>query len=344
MKIVLCSSSVPFVKGGYRNIVEWLEKRLKDDGHTVESVWIPFVDSTEKMLQQSAVYRWLDLNTADKIICFRPPAHLIPHTNKILWFIHHIRIFYDLWETPYRGFPDNEENRALRDFIQKSDTEGMKEAKRIFANSKRVAERLKRFNDIECEVLYPPIMHPESYYAEEYNDEIICVCRVEHHKRQHLLIEAMKYTQTPVKLRLVGMGSNPSYVKSLYKTISSKRLKERVFFENQWVSEFDKVQYFSKCLATAYVPYDEDSYGYPTLESCHASKAILTTTDAGAVLELVQDGYNGYVVEPDAKEIAKAMDMFYADRALAMRMGKNGAKRIAELNISWENVLERLLT
>ena len=32
-------------------------------------------------------------------------------------------------------------------------------------------------------------------------------------------------------------------------------------------------------LAVAYVPDDEDSYGYPSLEAAHARKAVLTASD-----------------------------------------------------------------
>lgn len=344
MKIALCSSFVPFIKGGGRNIVEWLQDELVAAGHHVERIYLPQIDAPDLLLPQMAAYRWVDLASfADRVICFRPPAHVIPHPHKILWFIHHIRTFYDLWDTPYRTFPDDEKHRHLRDILHQADTTAIKEAKRVFTNSQIVSDRLQRFNNIDSEVLYPPIINPERFHCQHFSDEIAYVCRVEHHKRQHLLVQAMQYRRTNVKLRLLGASSNESYVREIKEMIQTLALEDCVFFENNWISEEEKVRIFSTCLAAAYLPLDEDSYGYPSLEASHASKPILTTTDSGGVLELVKHGYNGLVSEPNPKALAEAMDQLYTDREATQRMGLNASQQISDLNISWQHVLERLL-
>ena len=79
------------------------------------------------------------------------------------------------------------------------------------------------------------------------------------------------------------------------------------------------------------------------MEASHASKAIITVTDSGGVLELVQDGVNGFIAEPTAQSLAMAMDKLYLDRALAATMGANALKRLDEIHISWSHVLKRLL-
>lgn len=344
MKIALCSTFVPFLYGGARNIVEWLQAMLEQEGHHIERIYLPEVDVPDLLFQQMAAFRWIDLSAADRIICFRPQAHLIPHSHKILWFIHHIRSFYDLWDDSYRGFPDDVKHRGIRDSLHATDTAALHEAKQIFTNSQVVSKRLKTFNQVNSEVLYPPVFQPERFYCRNYNDEILCICRLEHHKRQHLLIEAMQYTRTPVRLRLCGSSSGPNYPQVLRKLISDLHLQERIILDVRWISEQEKVDYLSDCLAATYVPLDEDSYGYPSLEASYADKAILTTSDAGGVLELVQDGMNGYVTEPCPHAIAEAMDRLYLDRKTTQTMGKNAGIRIAELNISWSHVLQRLLS
>ena len=132
-------------------------------------------------------------------------------------------------------------------------------------------------------------------------------------------------------------------MRELEEMIASSNLEDRVHFDNKWISEAEKIQLLSECLAAAYLPLDEDSYGYPSLEASHASKPVLTTTDSGGVLELVTHGYNGLVASPEPKALAVAMDQLYADRANTRRMGLNAAQRIVELNISWQHVLARLL-
>lgn len=345
MKIALCSSFVPFIDGGARNIVEWLEIELKRVGHQVERIYLPQVDLPEALLPQMMAYRWIDLTeSADRVICFRPPAHLIPHPNKILWFIHHVRVFYDLWDSEYRSFPNDSKNRAIRESLHRTDTAALNEAKKIFTNSRVVSDRLTKYNGMGSEVLYPPIASPERFSCIGFNDEIVYVSRIEHHKRQHLLLEALKYTKTPVKLRFCGKSSNDSYANELRSVVAKSGLSQRVSFDDRWVSEEEKIKVLSECLAAAYLPIDEDSYGYPSLEASHSGKPILSTHDSGGVVELVTNGYNGLLAEPTPQSLAEAMDRLYLDRAATMQMGKNAAARISELNISWPHVLDRLLS
>lgn len=344
MKIALCSSFVPFIHGGYRNIVDWLALMLEVEGHQVERIYLPQIDEPLLLFQQKIAYRWVNLESADRIICFRPPSYLIPHPYKILWFIHHFRLFYDLWNSDYRNFPNDSRHRGIKEALYKVDNAAFSEAKKIFTNSKVVSKRLKKFNQIDSEVLYPPINNPERFYCKEYNNEILCICRMEHHKRQHLLIEAMRYVKTPVSLRLCGISSNSSYFAELNVLIKTYKLQKKVTIEERWISEEEKINLLSECLATAYLPFEEDSYGYPSLEASHASKGVLTTFDSGGVTELIIDGVNGYITEPSAQAIAEAMDKFYLDRKKSRDMGKNALARITELDISWTYVLQRLLS
>lgn len=343
MKIALCSSVVPFIFGGARSIVEWVQIMLEREGHHVERVYLPEYDDPDLLMRQMAAFRWVDLSMADRIICFRPQAHLIPHPHKIVWFIHHIRTFYDLWDSTYRHFPDDVKHRGIRDVLRDADTKALQEAKHIFSLSQVVAKRLKDYNNIDSEVLYHPLYKPERFHCRKHNDEIVCITRLEHHKRQHLLIEAMAHTQTPVRLRLCGVSDNAPYVKELSQLISSLKLQKRVILENRWISEEEKVDFLADCLATAYLPVDEDSYGYTSLEASHSSKAILTTSDSGGVTELVQNGLNGFVTEPAPKALGKAMDALYRNRQQTKTMGEKAQLRLSELNISWARVLERLL-
>ncbi len=343
MRIALCSSFLPFVHGGARNIVDWLALILEENGHQVEKVYIPELHTPALLFKQMYAYRWIDLSAADKIICFRPQSHLIPHPNKILWFIHHIRSFYDLWDTPYRGFPDDASHRGLRDLLYEADYAALQEAQKIFTNSALVQSRLEKFNSIKSEILYPPIFNSERFYCNTYNNEIVYICRLEHHKRQHLLIEAMHYVTTPVHLRICGTSMSAAYVLELRERIARLGLEKKVILENRWITEEEKADYLANCLAAAYLPFDEDSYGYPSIEASHAAKAILTTTDSGGVVELVDNGLNGFVVEPNPKALAEALDKLYKDRAKTIEMGQKAKQRLQELNINWEHVLKRLL-
>mgnify|MGYP003584293426 CR=1 FL=1 len=343
MKIALCSSVVPFVNGGYRNIVEWLETMLLEAGHQVERVYLPEVDSPELLFRQMAAFRFVDLSAADRIICFRPQSHLVPHPHKIVWFSHHLPPSYDLWDNPtYRGFPDDAKHRGIREALRAADTAALAEARHVFSNSQVVTDRLAKFNGVKSEPLFPPIFRPERFRFQGMNDEIVCICRLGHHKRQHLLVEALRHCRSGVKLRLCGSSAG-AYSESLNRMARDLGVTDRLTIEDRWITEEEKAELLANCLAAAYLPLDEDSYGYPTLEAAHSEKPVLTTQDAGGVLEFVTDGATGSVAQPDAESIARAMDQLFEDRADTRRLGQAAAARITEMNISWSHVLERLL-
>jgi glycosyltransferase involved in cell wall biosynthesis len=270
MKIALCSSFVPFVDGGGRFIVEWLERKLIEHGHEVERIYLPFVDHPRDMFVQMVAYRLIEparkLQPPDRI----PSAVLYAtHPCKILWFIHHFRFYYDLWNTEYRPVPDSVAGRAIRDTVFAADNATLNEARHIFTNSRTVSDRLRHFNGIDSEVLYPPLQDADSFRCDGYGDEIVCVSRVEHHKRQHLLIEALHHTRTPVKLRLCGMSCFPATYSDELKALASRLLA--YLTDELSLSSVGSVRRRRSSASPPpwrrpTSPFDEDSYGYPSLE------------------------------------------------------------------------------
>ena len=344
MRVLIASSFVPFVRGGGRFIVEWLEQTLLEHGHEVERFYLPFKEHHDTLLDNLLSYRLLDVSEhADRLIAIRPPAHSLRHPNKVVWFIHHLRGYYDLAHTEYTSVPDSGSGRAVAAALRRHDTACLDEARAVFTNSAVVQERLRRFNGVQSEVLYPPLFQSERYYCGRANDEIVSVCRMEIHKRQDLLVQAMEFVRTPVKLRLCGASGNPSYVRTLQGLIDGKRLHAKVVLESGWISEETKIERVSSCLAAVYAPLDEDSYGYPTLEAAAARKPTLTTWDAGGTLEFIRDGENGLVTEPSPRAIAEGFDRFFSDRQRTSAMGQAAFDTVQTLKITWEHILHRLL-
>jgi glycosyltransferase involved in cell wall biosynthesis len=305
-------------------------------------VWLPFDDAPDQILPQMLNYRLLRLeDSCDRVVTFRPPAHMICHPNKIVWFIHHLRGYFDLWATQYSPVPDTPRWKSVRDSIQAADTQGLREASVVYSNSQVVTDRLQKFNGISSEVLFPPVASPERFFSESYGDELLFICRIEHHKRQHLAVEAMKYTKTAVRLRICGAGPD-EYVTALQDQIEVSDLSEKVTLDNRWISEDEKVRLLSQALANVYLPTDEDSYGYPTLEAAHSSKATITVNDAGGVSEFVVDGDSGSVVSSDPQALAETFDIYFRTRETAKRRGAAALARISELRIDWQRVVSAL--
>ena len=262
MRIGIVSTAVPLINGGGRFIVDWLNIKLREYGHQVETIYLPFTEEEDHILPQMAAFRMIELEGHfDRIIAIRPPAHVVRHPRKVVWFIHHLRVFYDLWGTTYCPYADTAANRALRAAIIDADNVALGEAYKLFTNSGVVGDRLRKFNDIESQPLFPPILKPEMFRSGDYGDEIVSVCRVEHHKRQHLLVAAMAHTKTPVRLRLCGSSANLAYLDELRESAATLGVADRVTFDFRWISEEEKADFLSTALASAYLPFDEDSYG-----------------------------------------------------------------------------------
>jgi glycosyltransferase involved in cell wall biosynthesis len=92
-----------------------------------------------------------------------------------------------------------------------------------------------------------------------------------------------------------------------------------------------------------YVPHMEDSYGYVTLEAFHSHKPVITCSDSGGTLEIIEDGVNGLVATPEPTALAAAMDRLRADPDEAAAMGDRAYQALQLKDISWDRVVTSLL-
>lgn len=344
MKVVIVSSIVPFVKGGAESLTRWLTEALVERGHEVDTFTIPVHAHPEMLPGQMVGLRSMDFTGfGDRLIAIRTPSYLVRHHHKVLWFIHHHRPAYDLWDR-YPDVANDADGWEFRRMMFASDEVALAEAKSIFTNSARVRDRLRQFNGVDAEVLYPPLPASTTADPGPHGDYLLYISRIEPHKQQLLAIEAMALTETPVRLVLAGIGGGGDYAARINRRVDELGLVNRVTFLNTHVSEETKWSLMNGALASVYLPHDEDSYGYVGLESALALRPLITATDSGGVLELVQDGVNGFVTEPEPRALARAFDRLYADRGLAARMGAEQPRRMRDMNIDWDHVVERLLS
>lgn len=344
MKIAIVNNCVPFIYGGAEFLADSLKDKLTEYGHEAMVVKIPFQwNPPERILDHMLACRLIQLENVDKVIALKFPAYYIQHPNKTLWMLHQFRQAYDLWGTEYQGIPNNPEGYRIRDAIINSDNKYLNEVKKIYTNSKVVTDRLKKFNGINSEVLYPPLMEAEKYTCVNFGDYIFYPSRINHSKRQHLAVESMKYTKSNVKLIIAGHPDTSNDLVHIENIVKENNLQDKVKIIGKFISQEEKFDLFAKSLGSIYIPYDEDSYGYVTLESYHSKKPVITCYDSGGTDVVVKNGQTGFVVSPDPKEIASAMDKLYLNKELAKELGHNGLDHLISLGITWDNVIERLI-
>jgi glycosyltransferase involved in cell wall biosynthesis len=342
MKIAIVNVQVPFVWGGAEIQAAALVEQMRQHGHQVELVRLPFRwYPSEKVLDHMLAARLTRIEGVDRVIGFKFPAYLVPHDDKVMWILHQHRQVYDMWGTPYQDLPDTAAGRALRQAIIDADQQFLPEASRLLVTSGVNAARMRKFNGLEPEILYPPLPSMASYETGEVGDYLFFPSRIAGNKRQALAAEAMLHVRSDVRLVIAGPPDWPWTLEALEQVTSDPRLQGRVEVIPGWMPEARKLELLANCLGVMFTPLDED-FGYVTLESFLASKPVITCSDSGGPLELVEESVSGLVAAPEPRALAAAIDELASDRARAARMGVAGNERVRALDISWNHVVEEL--
>lgn len=343
--ILICTTQVPFTRGGAESHVEGLRRACCEAGYETEVVALPFKWYPPAEIMRGALaWRLLDLSEAngkpvDLVIGMKFPAYLVAHPRKVLWIMHQYRAAYNLWGTPFDDLSTYPEGTRIREWIRECDGRFIPEAKKVFANSKTVAQRLQDYNRIESEPLYHPPPRFEQLRTGDQGDYFFYPSRLEPQKRQELLIEALRFVRSPVRIVLAGGSRNLKYYQLL---IKKHDVGDRVKLAG-YVSETEMVELYANALGVCYLPFDED-YGYVTLEGMLSGKPVVVPNDGGGATEFVDHGHDGLIVAPEPRAIAESLDTLYSNREQARQMGSRGREKLLAINLSWKNVVERLVS
>jgi glycosyltransferase involved in cell wall biosynthesis len=342
--ILICTTQVPFTRGGAESHVEGLRVAFVEAGYNAEVVALPFKwYPPAEIMRGTLAWRMLDLTEAngravDLVVGMKFPAYTVAHPRKVLWVIHQYRSAYNLWGTPFDDLSTHPEGMRLRDFVHHCDARFIPEARKVFANSRTVAERMLRYNRIESEPLYHPPPRAARLHAGKTGDYIFYPSRLEPQKRQEILIEALRHTRTPVRAILSGSSGERERYESLVKQYGvGDKVELRGF-----VSEDEIVELYANALGVCYLPFDED-YGYVTLEAMLSSKPVVAPRDGGGATEFIEHGSEGFITDPDPRAIAEALDALFNERERARRMGERGREKLLAMNITWRNVVEKII-
>jgi glycosyltransferase involved in cell wall biosynthesis len=344
MKIAVCMAQVPFVRGGAEYLCDNLFRELVDRNYEVEYIKIPFKwYPPQEIITNAMIWRMLDITESDGekidgIICTKFPSYVINHPGKVTWLFHQHRPAYDL---AFSGYDDLALHKGLGEIVRKKiysiDSMSLKESRKIFSISENVTIRLKRFNNIPSEVLYPPPPFNGRYYCGNFENYVLYPSRLDPKKRQELVIRSMKYVDPDLKLKIVGTGPHLQY---LMQVARDEGVGDRTEFLG-FIPERELLDLYANALCIPYTPLDED-LGYVAMEAILSRKPLVTCSDSGGSLEFIDNGSTGYVVPPDPEQIGKAITMIAAG-GVAKKMGETGYKKFSKHLLSWDNVIKKLL-
>ena len=341
-KNAILHAQIPFVRGGAEIMVNKLLENLELAGYDTELIKLPFRWYPENAFYDSMlIWDMLDLREIngqkiDLVIASKFPSYGIQHPNKVIWLMHQHRAAYDLEKNEIHGglgtIPNGERMKAV---VKRFDQLHITDAKKIYAISKNVGDRLKRYNGLMAETLYHPPGLIGKYKCEKYGDYILSVGRLDPLKRIDLLLKAISKIKKGGRAIIVGDGVASEELKKLSQEL---KIEDRIEFLGR-VNDDQLIELYANAKAVYYAPVDED-YGYVTLEAFFSRKPIITCIDSGGVLEFAKDKTNAIVCETNEESIAKAIEMLYSDEKLPCNLGINGFESIKD--ISWKNVVEKL--
>jgi len=343
-RILVVTSSAPFVRGGHMVIAEETVAALRRAGHEAEIFQTP----TNRFGRQFDAYeatRLTDVSegadgcSIDQIITMRYPAFALRHPKHVCWLTHTMREYYDLFDSLMSGFgrKGRLKETVRRFFMHRLDRNLLSlNVSRLFTISQTVTDRLDRFLQVPSTVLHPPAP-ARNYRCEAYEPYIFAVSRLHPLKRMDLLVEAMAAMKDrSLKAVIAGEGDDAARLRAL---IHEKGLDGRVDLPGP-ITEEAKLEHYARCRGVYFAPRNED-YGFVTLEAMSSGKPVLTATDSGGPTEQVEPGQTGWIVKPEAAAVAEALDQLAQDAGAAERMGRKGLDYAARH--SWDQVIPKLL-
>lgn len=344
MKVLIVNNMAPFVWGGAEELAAHLQKNVIAAGHEAEVLRIPFQwEPASGIPSQMLIVRAFELMNVDHVIALKFPAYLIRHPKKTLWLLHQYRQAYDLFDAGQTNLPPGPAGEELRTLIRNADNESFAESRKIFTNSEVTRQRLRHYNGFDAEVLLPPINDAELFDGGKVGDYVFAGGRVNDMKRQYLLLEALRHAPRNVKLLIAGPPDRPADGERLRADVERLGLADRVRLDLRFLPRATYAEYLNGAAAVAYLPFDEDSLGYVSMEAALAGKALITTTDSGGILSLVKHNETGWVAEPNAEALASVLAQACENPQRAAVRGAAAKALWLSLGINWPQTVEKLL-
>ncbi len=156
----------------------------------------------------------------------------------------------------------------------------------VLTNSNYVQQRIKKALDVDATVVYPPC-DTNRFKSHGEGGYYLSLARHDSLKRVDVIINAFK--QMPDKELVVASGG-----------AETEHLKQAANGCNNihftgWLGESELLKLLGNCLATIYIPQDED-FGMSPVESMSAGKPVFCS-DHGGLLESVIDGGTGFYID-----------------------------------------------
>jgi glycosyltransferase involved in cell wall biosynthesis len=351
--------------------VRWLSPKVSDLGSTPFGVPVDgAMDGEPEFFRYAGMieaFESLDARRADVLVSTQPPSFATAHPRHLSLFFHHLRTYYDLADvTEKAGLVQVVSHREATSLVRLLDESLLGHVDYFLAGSESVKERLRSFNGFTENV---GVFHAglgiqprePTRAAPTSQGRPLMISRHEFPKRTELFIHAMKFLPDTTGIA-VGAGGRLGYVQELDTRLSAQGADAFLLdSEPMWLCNAPYVppspsdadvsnvhfegfasnevleRHLHEALCVVAPAYLED-YGLTVIEAMAFGKPVIVCSDGGNLVNLVEHGSTGLVVEPSGSAIAAAIKQLQDDPRSAARMGQ--AAREAAGQYSWERAFE----
>jgi glycosyltransferase involved in cell wall biosynthesis len=339
VRVVVVRTGRLFAHDEARLYADRLCSALVEEGHSVELTTIPFSGAIAGIVAESTAYRLLDLRCGvDVCIGIGPFSHGLQHPNKRLWVFSQYSPFYEHWDTPFGAVTASPTNLVARDCVRSMDRTWLSEAAHICVASPLLAEALSQQHGVRPRTVVPGLLEDFAPLSHGPGDEYFLASGLlTDSARIALLVDAYGRSKSTAALVILGFES----------TLEEREYVEQMISESPRSSsirlEVDPPYERFRQLMPAAAGFVAAPFLAPVADlfavSAGASRvAIVTTKDSGALARIIDDGFDGLAVEPDAGALAQAMDQIHSNRKLAAKFGERLAEKLHGTLPSWKSI------
>jgi len=319
-KIALYYDSL-WIKGGAERVAAQLAKKLNADiitsGYNPElKEWLDFdgniIDIGNPIIKINQELGIL-LGSALRFSTYKAPntytVHIFLGFNSIyaakkennnIWFcLTPNRMLYDSRKLKSKegSFAKQLFFRFYQKIFTEFDQNAVKKINDVVAQTEHVQERIIKYYDRDSHVIYSPL-DTNNYSFGKFGDFYLAVGRVVPEKR--ILLIAQAFTKMPrQKLIIVGEGPERGALQEIIKH------SDNISYLGN-VSEELLLQLYSTCLATIYMPFNED-YGLVPLEGMASGKICIGVNEGGC-LETIKHNETGKIISPNIESICNTIN------------------------------------
>ena len=286
-----------------------------DEGDHPQIVWRYFRAHFNFLLKTRKIIRQYDTVIFSGNNCLSTAFNCKKGTKKILYCHTPVRHVYDLKEkckseqkSAWKRFLYYEVG-AL--FIRLIYRWGLKQVDYTVANAENIKNRLMKFcNHKTDKVVYPPTEVNKFKWIEQ-GDYYLSFGRVERLKRIPDIVKA--FQQMPdKKLVVTSGGPDLEKVKAMAKDYPNIKIVG-------WVSDDELKDYVGRCIATIYIPIDED-FGMSPVESMSAGKPCIGVKEGGLLETIIEEKTGKFIPAKYAiDDLIKATEWMTPEKALSMK-------------------------